>query len=112
MNCTICREEILPDQRVASILMQTFIFKPADVPDTVNAARVSPDELQKSRKDYTRTALAAVFTIYGRVPIPEGAFNTRHTLCMVERTASTSTELRPMLKHAIRYQRAAGKKMH
>lgn len=84
---------------------ETFIFKPADVPDTVNPAKVTPAELMESRKDYTKTSIATVFQIWGKADVPEGSFNFRHLHCGVTRTGHGPPGAL-MQKHAIRFNRS------
>jgi|HubBroStandDraft_3_1064219.scaffolds.fasta_scaffold114667_2 hypothetical protein len=119
MNCSICHIEFEDGNNTMFNKSETFTFKPADVLDTVNAAKVTPAELAESRKAYQKTVVATVFHLWGKADIPAGAYNFRHTHCGVVQTgvlASTTgsypTNWRapsPMMKHQIRYSRQAGK---
>ena len=104
-HCAICREDFAENDRLVFNKKETFVFKPADVPDTVNAAKVSSDELLESRKEHLRTEVATVFHLYGRAEIPDVAFNVRHVRCGLQDTAAGYVH--PLLKHSIRYQRSA-----
>ena len=105
MNCQICGVGFYDGERITFNKQETFIFKPADIKDTVNAAKVSPEELTESRKKHLKTEVATVFHLFGKAPIPEGAFNLRHATCGVSKTAGVNGT-HPLLKHSIRYQRS------
>jgi hypothetical protein len=105
MNCTTCQEEFLEGERITANVKETFIFKPAHVPDTVNPATVSQEELLESRKEHTRTAIATIYATVGKASLPEGAFNPRHLHCGVLRTAEGINGAHPVMKHSIRFAR-------
>lgn len=106
MNCPICHQEFESGDRAQANVVQTFIFKPADVADTVNPAQVSEAELLESRKEHKRTAIGTVFFDFGVVPVPEGAMNIRHVGCVVQKTGSATNGKHPANKHQIRYERS------
>jgi hypothetical protein len=119
MNCSICTQEFIDGERIIANVRETFVFKPADVPDVkmyepngkgglreVNAAAVlSPEALRESRKEHLRTEMGIVFAIFGKATLPEGAFNLRHSHCGVIRTGEARTGEHPLTKHQIRYSR-------
>lgn len=119
MNCAICHDALEQNDRVMFNKRETFIFKPADVPDVkifqpdgrggvreVNAAAVlTPDALAESRKDYMKTVMATVYAIVGKDPLPEDAISVRHVHCGVPHTAAIHTGAHPVTKHAIRFSR-------
>jgi hypothetical protein len=105
MNCATCHEEFLDGERITANVKETFIFKPADIRDTIKAAEASPDELRESRKDYTRTAVATIYATYGRATLPEGTFNPRHMRCGVIRTGEAHSGTHALTKHEIRFAR-------
>ncbi len=110
-DCQICHNELIEGDRVIFSHKETFIFKPADVPDTVNAARVSPEELAESRKDHTRTAVVNTFVDWGKATIPQDAFYFRHQWCEPVRTAAGGGA-HPVNKHAVRFTRGMVKRSH
>ena len=85
--------------------VDTFIFKPADVADTVNPAKVSPGELAASRSGHTKSAVVTSFVMWGKATIPMDAFNFRHESCEPLRTGEGASG-NPLNRHAIRYQRS------
>jgi hypothetical protein len=119
MKCATCPQEFLNGERITANVKETFIFKPAHVPDVkmyepdgkggvreLNAAAVlTPEALAASRKDHTRTAIATIFLTYGMAELPEGAFNPRHLYCGVMRTAEVRSGSHAIDKHAIRFSR-------
>ena len=105
MNCVSCHEEFEDGERIIANVKETFVFKPADVPDTINAAEATPEELLESRKEHTRTAVGTMYATVGKATLPEGAFNLRHLHCGILRTAQASNGAHPVLKHAIRFAR-------
>lgn len=105
MNCVMCHEDFEDGERIIANVKETFIFKPANVPDTVNPAKVSDAELLESRKEHVRTEVGTVYATVGKATLPEGAFNLRHLHCGILRTAQASNGAHPVLKHAIRFAR-------
>lgn len=112
-KCAYCRADFMDTDRVIFSHKNTFTFKPADVPDTVNAAKVSPAELAESRKEHQRTAVVNTIVDWGKAAIPEDAFHFRHQWCEPVRTASGVGSGSAINKHAIRFTRtlARGKVM-
>ncbi len=124
MNCSVCRNELQNGERVVYNHRETFVFKPANVPDVPMTRRVgdrvlpvpaaavlSPQELLESRKEHTRTEVATSYILFGATEIPAMAFGVRHQDC-VQRTGS-GTGGAGVNKHSIRWQRGqAGRKMH
>lgn len=119
MNCPLCHRDYVGGERLIANKTETFTFKPATVDDVkiytvgpggerkeVSAgATLSPDELKELRKDHKKTEVATVFISYREGAMPEGLFNVRHAVCVVQRTAVNKNH--PMLKHAMRFQRMA-----
>lgn len=105
MNCAICHDAFEENDRVMFNKRETFIFKPADVSDTINAATATPEELAESRKDYTKTVMATVYAIMGKDPLPGDAISVRHVHCGIPHTAAIHTGAHPVTKHAIRFSR-------
>ena len=112
MNCVRCHNEFVENDRVIYNTRETFVFKPADVPDTVNPAKVTPAELAESRKEHLRTAVASVFVDWGKAQVPDGAFNFRHQWCEPIRTGSGAGNAHAVNKHAIRFGRAMPGRLH
>lgn len=124
-KCQICRNEFVDTDRVIFSHRDTFVFKPADVPDApvirqrkdgtfheVSAAAVlSPHALAQSRAEHLRTAVVNTFGDWGKMTIPEGAFYFRHQWCEPQRTGSAGS-LHPVTKHSIRFGRSAPGRMH
>lgn len=124
MNCSVCRNELQNGERVVYSHRETFIFKPANVPDVPMTRRVgdkeisvpaaavlSPQELMETRKEHTRTEVATTYIVFGSAEIPPLAFGVRHQDCVI-RTAS-GVGGHGVSKHAIRWQRGqAGRRMH
>lgn len=123
-TCSICHHEFMHDENIVANAMQTFIYKPADVPDVKTfmpdgkgghreistAAMLDPDSLRESRKAYKRTEMASVFMRFDEQNIRNDLFNIRHLTCSVQRTAQAMGEVHPVLKHAIRYKRSMVRK--
>lgn len=105
MNCADCKLEFVDGERITANVKETFIFKPANVPDTINAAAATPEELRESRKEHMRTAVATVYATMGKATLPEGAFNLRHVRCGVLGTGQSSNGAHPIMKHDIRFAR-------
>ncbi len=80
-RCQICKDDLVDGDRVIFSHKETFVFKPADVPDTVNPAKVSVSELAESRKEYLKTTIANTFCDWGKAAVPEDAFYFRHQWC-------------------------------
>lgn len=110
-DCAICHTEFIETDMVIFSHKETFTFKPADVPDTVKAASVTPAVLAASRKDYQRTAIANTFGVWGKMTIPADAFHFRHQWCEPVRTGAGPGG-HAVNKHAIRYGRSAPGRMH
>ncbi len=110
-DCQICHCPLVSTDRVIFSHKETFIFKPADVPDTVNAAQVSPAELAESRKDHLRTAIVNTFVDWGKATIPQDAYYFRHQWCEPVRTGDSGSA-HPVNKHGIRFGRAAAGRLH
>lgn len=107
-KCAICHGEFDDNVRVIYSSRETFVFKPAHVPDTVNPALVSPAELEASRRenpDNLKTAVVNTFVDWGKAVIPEGAFHFRHQWCEPQKTGS-GIGLRSN-RHTIRFNRSA-----
>jgi hypothetical protein len=111
MNCAICHEEFQDNERVIFSSRETFIFKPAGIPDIVNPANVSTDELRDSRKEHLKTAVVNTFCDWGKAQIPENAFHFRHQGCEPQRTGA-SNSLHPVNKHSIRFRSAKAKRFN
>jgi len=90
--------------------MQTFIFKPADIKDSVNPAHVSPDELRESRKAYKKTEMATHFIKFSGRIRRNDLSNIRHTACAVIKTGILPSHAHPLMKHSIRFQRNVGRR--
>jgi hypothetical protein len=105
MNCVDCKVEFVDGERITANVKETFVFKPVDVPDTINAAKATPEELLESRKDHLRTAIATIYATVGKATLPADAFNPRHVYCGVLRTAQVSNGAHPLVKHSIRFAR-------
>ncbi len=90
---------------------ETFTFKPAEVPDTVNAAKVSPEELAASRAEHTRTAVVNTFSVWGQAGVAPEAFYFRHQWCEPVRTGA-GAGAHPVGKHGIRFGRAMPGRLH
>jgi hypothetical protein len=110
-KCAYCQNEFMDNDRVVFSHKETFVFKPAHVPDTVNAARVSPEELRESRAEHLKTAVVNTFCDWGKATIPEDAFNFRHQWCEPQRTGA-GAGAHAVTKHAIRFGRAAPGRLH
>lgn len=105
-KCAYCHNGFNDNDRVVFSHRDTFIFKPLDIEDTVNAAKVSAEELRESRKEYLRTAIGNTFCDWGKAVVPEGAFNFRHQWCEPMRTGA-GAGAHAVTKHSIRFNRAA-----
>jgi hypothetical protein len=115
----VCQQEIVDKDRVVYNHRETFVFKPANVPDIEistpgaggveilrpGAAVLSPEELRESRKQYTRTEVATTYGVSGEVEIPEGAFGLRHQDCV--RVTGSTMNRHAQNKHAVRWRSAA-----
>lgn len=109
-TCALCHLEFQEGDKVVADSCETFIFKPAEIPDKVNPARVTPDELRTSRKDYKKTVIGKQFVTYHADTEYPNAFNFRHVVCDVQRTGAMSNQVHPLVKHAIRYNRSFARK--
>lgn len=105
-KCQICHNDLNANDRVIFSHKETFVFKSANVPDTVNPAKVSPTELAESRKDHLKTAVVNTFCDWGKAVIPEDAFYFRHQWCEPMRTGSDGGSTHAINKHAIRFSRS------
>ncbi len=103
MKCSVCRNDLMDGDKVVYNHRETFVFKPAHVPDTVNPAKVSQEELLESRKEHTRSEVATTYATYGKAQIPDLAFGTRHVACLQVTGASGGAH--PLNKHHMRYSR-------
>ena len=103
-RCQICKNDLQENDRVIFSHKETFVFKPASEPDTVNAAKVSPEELRESRKEFTRIAVVNTFCDWGKATLPDDAFYFRHQWCEPVRTG-TGGNAHPINKHAVRFSR-------
>ena len=103
-KCAYCHNDLMDNDRVIFSHRETFTWKPANVPDTVNAATASPAELAESRKEHQRTAVVNTFCDWGKATVPEDAFNFRHPQCEPQRTGAAGS-MHPVNKHAIRFSR-------
>jgi hypothetical protein len=111
-KCAICHNDLMDTDRVIFSHKETFVFKPADVPDIVNPAKVTPAELAESRKEHLRTSVVNTFCDWGKATLPADAFNFRHQWCEPVRTASGVGNVHAVNKHAIRFGRAMPGRLH
>jgi hypothetical protein len=124
-KCAYCQNEFMNNDRVIFSHRETFIFKPAHIPDIEistpgpsgreilrpAAAILSPEALAKSREDYKRTAVVNTFCDWGKATIPNDAFNFRHQWCEPVKTGSGGGA-HAVTKHSIRFGRAAAGRLH
>ena len=103
-TCVYCHNGFHDNDRVIFSHRETFVFKPADVPDTINPAAATPAELAESRKDFQRTTVVNTFVDWGKASIPADAFSFRHQWCEPQRTGATGA-IHHVNKHAIRFNR-------
>lgn len=113
MKCAICKNDFVDKERVIFSSRETFVFKPAHVPDApgINPARMSPQELTESRKDHLRTEVVNTFCDWDKADVPPGAFHFRHQWCEPVRTGASGS-VQGINKHAIRFGRAAPGRLH
>ncbi len=110
-TCRICQENFEDNERVIFNSRISFVCKPAHVLDTVNAAKVSPEELAESRKEYTRTEVATHFVDWkNNLELPTESWNFRHEFCEPSRTGAGPSGSHPRSKHHLRYARGIARK--
>lgn len=110
-SCRICQENFLDSDRVVFNTRESFVFKPAHVEDTVNAAKVSADELRDSRKEYTRVEVATNFVYWkDDLELPRESWNFRHQDCEPTHTGAGPAGAHPRTKHAARFARGIARR--
>lgn len=120
-KCAYCKNDFMDNDRVIFSHKETFVFKPAHIPDPeifnekgmkVNvAATQSPEYMRELRKEHLRTAVVNTFCDWGKATLPADAFHFRHQWCEPVRTGS-GAGAHAVTKHSIRFNRAAPGRMH
>ncbi len=121
-KCAGCFQEFVNGDKLVAYSMETFVFKPAHIEDPevfekkedgtmvkVNLAAVKdPDYLRELRKEHQKTERATHYITYQEdQPLPSNLFNIRHVICSIMRTGAATNRNHPLVKHSVRYGRAA-----